>query len=149
MVGLLDSRSLLESRLRDFGAELEESGVKKQTLPSLLSTAPLQAVRSVLQNSGLWSSDVRLSWVHFFKVNEGSEGRAIIVLWVPIQIQTDKKTHLFGFKRFAFSFIHIWARVEKYKGGVNCNKANKIGQLIMGVKQLELISGLFRPLLKI
>ena len=66
---LLEKRSLLESRLREFGAELEEAGVKKQSLSTLLSTASVHAVRSLLQNNGLWTSDVRLSWVHFFKVS--------------------------------------------------------------------------------
>ena len=68
LLGVLENRNEFEMRLQDFGGELEESGFKKQTLPLLLSTAAVQAVRSVLQKTGLWSSDVRMSWTHFFKV---------------------------------------------------------------------------------
>ena len=67
VIEVLENQSKLESHLRKLGSLHQKHGIKKQYL-NVMGPILVQAIRPMLQAEGAWSSEVRITWLHFLKV---------------------------------------------------------------------------------
>jgi len=62
-----EEQTKMESYLQKLGSLHQKQGIKKQYL-NVMGPILVQAIRPILQAQGLWSGEVRITWLHFLKV---------------------------------------------------------------------------------